>query len=258
MKNILRILFSVLLYISLSNAQDYSKIEQDGHSNLANVDQAYTGGNYNNSYILQDNGVGTSKTWIDQLGGGNLSDVHQTFGGNAPRNNNNMASVNQIGWDNNTQVYQKYDNEQINVYQEGWRNYSNSSQIGNMNEGVVEQIGNDNQSIINQDNNNNWAKVRQEQFLNYSIIDQTNGYRSKADIYSIGTSNYSSVTQNNWYNFADVDQVGTGNQSYITQYDGTNTPGVDNNTAKVYQVGNFHISNIMQDGITNSANVYQH
>ena len=74
----------------------------------------------------------------------------------------------------------------------------------------------------------------------------------------MGTSNFSSVLQTDWYNFADVDQVGFGNQSYITQYDGTNTPGVNNNYAKVYQVGSNHVSHILQDGITNSANVYQH
>ena len=158
MKKIFAILITLILCVSLSYAQDFSSIVQDGHDNLADVDQAYVSGAYNNSYILQDNGVGTSEAWIDQLGGGNLSNVHQTFGGVTPRDNDNKAWVNQIGWNNNTQLFQKYDNEKMNVYQEGIGNYSYSSQIGNMNEGDVDQIGQTNQAYLYQEEHNNWAK----------------------------------------------------------------------------------------------------
>lgn len=254
-------LLTVLLFAGFAFSQDFSSIIQDGNTNMADVDQTYWIGAYNNSYITQDGEVQGSEAWIDQLGGGNLSNVQQTLlWGPYGSDNDNKAWVYQTGWDNNTQIYQVYDNEEMNVYQDGMRNYSVSSQIGNENKGFAVQLGNDNIAYLYQENSNNWANAVQVGFGNYSIINQIDGHQSMADVYSEGTSNFSSILQLDYRNFSDVDQVGLGNQSYITQQDGVGEtwPYTKNNDAKVLQLGSWNVSNVFQNGISNSVNVYQH
>ena len=254
---------TILLVTGLAFAQNNSTITTIGTNNIADVEQDYTSGGVNNSIILQDHGstipIMNARAYITQIGGGNLSDLHQYHQGTSSQSNGNNfeATIEQVGQDNESQAYQKNNNHILMVYQQGTGNYQESNQVGNKHTGDISQYGTTNESYLTQSGANNNATVEQHGTSNYSEVNHPD-HRASADVYQQGTGNSSIITQYDWYNTSSVEQHGTENESIITQNGGTGSGDPGNNNASVYQSGISYYSIITQVGYSNSADVNQH
>jgi hypothetical protein len=256
-----RIVFILIAFLtSFAIAQNTSTVTQDGSTNAADVMQKFISGDLNNSIILQDGGVQGSEVMVEQKGGGNISDVHQTLlWGAYGSDNDNKANIKQVGYNNNVTALQIYDNEELDVNQIGDNNMSFSEQIGNENKIFVDQFDVLNQSFVFQKHSNNRATVKQSVMQNVSTIDQNNSFQAVAMVAQKGIMNNSLVTQGDYRDYAEVMQIGDGNTSSVNQagiIDLSWTTG-KNNEADVYQNGTNNFSDIFQYGETNSASVDQ-
>lgn len=231
--------------------------EQSGESNTADIGQY---GNDNEAEQIQSGSY--NEVSILQIGDSNLAEQDQSDQTPLDLNDGsqyvNIATIEQLGNDNDAYQTQILDLNIARIVQDGDGNYASQYQewsqlegeiiqIGNRNEAYQSQDGDKNRARIHQTGDNNIADQNQEGDLFVEMISEQNGDSNFSEQYQYGGSGTSDD-----YNTLRIEQDGSQNNASQVQLLVTY-----NSDAFIIQNGNLNQAAQLQSGESNTATIIQ-